>query len=140
MLKYLFDLYGKVLSEEVKQKETKIRSIIFNPADPMILLFNPIEKLRKIADSAEITYTDNQILDIGLTVIRNTRDFEKALGDWEVLPAPRKPGPDLKRILKTPNNTSRQSDGPPCTRRDIITQITSRNNCVPTFNNKITIF
>ena len=44
VLKYLFDLYGKVPSEEVKQKETEIRSMIFNPADPMILLFNPIKK------------------------------------------------------------------------------------------------
>ena len=57
----------------------------FNPADPMILLFNPLEKLKKMAEAAQITYTEEQILDMGLTVIRNTRDFEKALGDWESL-------------------------------------------------------
>ena len=41
----------------------------FNPADPMILLFNPIDKLAKMGISAEIEYTENQLLDIGLTVI-----------------------------------------------------------------------
>lgn len=77
--KYLFNLYRKVPLEEVKKKETEIRSMIFNPANPMILLFNPIEKLYKMADSAEITYTKEQILDIGLTMIHNTWDFEKSL-------------------------------------------------------------
>ena len=47
VLTYLFDLYGKIPSEEVKQKETEIRAMIYNPADPLILLYNPIEKLKK---------------------------------------------------------------------------------------------
>ena len=51
----------------------------------MILLFNPIEKLKKMAESAEIPYTTDQILDIALTVVCNTRDFKTALGDWEGL-------------------------------------------------------
>ena len=64
--------------------------MIFHPADQMILLYNPIDKLIKMAVAAEILYTDKQVLDIGLTVIRNTRDFEKDLGNWESLAAARK--------------------------------------------------
>ena len=41
VLTYLNDTYGKVPSEEVEQKEAEIRTMHFNPADPMILLFNP---------------------------------------------------------------------------------------------------
>ena len=85
VLQYLFDVYGKVPLEEVKQKESEIRSMTYHPADPLILLYNPVEKLKKMAESAGIAYTQDQILDIGLTVIRNTRDFERALGDWENL-------------------------------------------------------
>ena len=87
VLTYLFENYGKVPSKEVKQKETELRSMTFQPADPMILLYNPIEKLRTMAESAEIAYTAEQLLDIGLTIICNTRDFETALGAWEILPA-----------------------------------------------------
>ena len=47
VLYYLFDLYRKVPSEEVKQKEAEIRAMTYHPADPMILLFSPIEKLKK---------------------------------------------------------------------------------------------
>ena len=69
VLQFLFNVYGKVPSEEVKQKETELRATAFNPVDLMIILYNPIEKLRKMAESANIAYTENQILDIGLTVI-----------------------------------------------------------------------
>ena len=88
VLAYLFDTYGKVPSAEVKQKEAEIRTMSFHPADPMILLYNPIEKLKTMAEAAAISYTEAQLLDMGLTVIRNTRDFENALGTWEAL-APR---------------------------------------------------
>ena len=76
VLAYLFETYGKVPSEEVKQREAEIRTMSFHPADPMILLYNPVEKLKSMAESAGIPYTPKQILDIGLTVLRNTRDFE----------------------------------------------------------------
>ena len=57
----------------------------FHQADPMILLYNPIEKLKSMGEADDIAYTKQQLLDIRLTVIRNTRDFEKALGEWEAL-------------------------------------------------------
>ena len=40
-----------------------------------------------MAITAGIPYTANQLLDIALTVLRNTRDFERALGDWALKPA-----------------------------------------------------
>ena len=69
VLQFLFNAYRKIPSKEVKQKETDLRTTAFNPADTMIILYNPIEKLRKMAESANIAYTENHILDIGLTVI-----------------------------------------------------------------------
>ena len=39
-----------------------------------------------MAEAANIAYTDNHIIDIRLTVIQNTRYFEKALGGWKTLP------------------------------------------------------
>ena len=112
VLAYLFDLYGKVPSEEVKQKETKIRSMSFHPADPLILLHNPIEKLKKMAEAAEIPYTTDQLLDIGLTVIRNTRDFERSLGDWELLPPIRKTWATFKDHFKEAQKQLRAIRGP----------------------------
>ena len=71
VLTHLFNIYGKIPLEEVKQKEAKIRPMVYNPMDPLILfIYNPIEKLKKMAVSAAIPYTSNQLLDIRLTVIQ----------------------------------------------------------------------
>ena len=97
VLNYLFDLYGKVPSEEVKKKEAEIRAMTYHPADPMILIFSPIEKLKKMAIAAEIEYT---ALAIALTVLVNTRDFERALGNWEALPSFQKIWKNFKTHFK----------------------------------------
>ena len=47
LLQFLFNAHGKIPSEEVKQKETDLRTTAFNPADPMIILYNPIKKYAK---------------------------------------------------------------------------------------------
>ena len=43
ILTYFNTNYGKVLSEEVKQKESEVFAMSFNPADPMIVLYCAIE-------------------------------------------------------------------------------------------------
>ena len=48
----------------------------------MVMLFRPIEQLTKLATSAGIPYSQAQLLEFGLTLIRGTRNFEKSLGEW----------------------------------------------------------
>ena len=48
ILDYLFYNYGKVRSEEVAQKESKVMLMIQQPIDPLILLIRPIEQLQKL--------------------------------------------------------------------------------------------
>ena len=84
----------------------------FNPADPMILLFNPINKLAKMGISADIEYTERQLLDIGLTVIWNTRDFEKALVKWEALATTTNTWITFKSHFKTAQQQLKAIRGP----------------------------
>ena len=79
--------------------------MVYYPEDPMILLFSPIKKLKKMAIAADIEYTADQILDIALTVVRNTCDFEHALGEWEALPPMRKTWDNFKTYSKTLKKT-----------------------------------
>ena len=83
ILTYLFYNYGKVRSEEVTQKDSEVMSMNWQPTDSIIMLTRPIEQLQKLATQAGIPYTDSQILEKGLTIIRSTRDFEYALTQWE---------------------------------------------------------
>ena len=45
LLTYLETNYGKVPSEEVKQKESEVLAMSLNPADPMVVLYHFIEQL-----------------------------------------------------------------------------------------------
>ena len=82
VLKYLFDNYGKVPTRIVKEKEQEVLSTPFVPSDPMVTIFRPIEQLRTLAEIAKIPYTESQIVDFGVQLIKSTRDFETALGEW----------------------------------------------------------
>ena len=87
VLDYLSTTYGKVTSVEIKEQENEVLNINFSPADPLITLFRPIEQLKKKAEDAGIPYSELQLLEFGLTIIRNTRDYEKAIGEWNSTPA-----------------------------------------------------
>ena len=52
----------------------------------MVILYCPIEQLVKLAKSVGIPYSLEQQLEIGLTLIWATRDFEKGLGEWNTKP------------------------------------------------------
>ena len=85
VLDYLFANYGKVTSVEVKEAESEVLNLSFNPSDPLITIFRPIEQLKKKAVEARIPYSEEQIIEFGLTLVRNTRDFEKGIGEWMAL-------------------------------------------------------
>ena len=108
VLEFLFNNYGKVTSEEVKDKEAEVLNISFNPADPMVIIYRPIEQLQKLATSADIPYSNEQLLEFG----RNTRDFEKALGEWYAKPDHEKSWSNFKTHFKTAQTELKEIRGP----------------------------
>ena len=83
ILDYLFYNYGKVRSEEVAQKEAEVISIIWQPTDHIVLLTRALEQLQKLVMQEGIPYTNNQILEKGLLIVRVIRGFEYVLIQWE---------------------------------------------------------
>ena len=81
-----------------------------------------------MAKLASIEYTTAQILDIGLTVVRNTHDFKRALGNWETIPKNDKTWDRFKLISRTRRNNCTQSVARPCNRQATITQIILRDS------------
>ena len=100
VLEYLFRNYVKVPSEEFKQKEAEVLNISFNPVDPTVLIYCPIEQLHNLANDANIPYSNAQQSELGLTLIRSTRDFEKGLSDWNSKPDPDKTWLNFKQHFK----------------------------------------
>ena len=57
VLDHLFTNCGTVQSEKVKTKEAEVLNLIFQPSDPMVILYRPIEQLMKPVTSAGISYS-----------------------------------------------------------------------------------
>ena len=71
----------------------------------------------------EIAYTENNLVDIGLTVICNIRDFEQAPEEWKDLAVRKTTWEKSKNTSKNHNNNSKRHADQPCKRRDFIIQI-----------------
>ena len=68
----------------------------------MVTLYHPIEQLQKLAKAANIPYSLAQLLQIGLMIIRNTRNFEMVLGECNKKGKMTKRGLTLKYTLNKP--------------------------------------
>lgn len=55
---------------------------VFELKDPLAISFNKVEDLLDISVAAQDPFTDKQIVNIGLHLIKNTNDFERALEEW----------------------------------------------------------
>ena len=82
ILTYLFNRYGKVTPDKLNDKETEVRSFVYNLQDPLVSLFDQVEDLKKLGDAAQMPYTTRQLLNFGVQLIRNTHDFLDGLKSW----------------------------------------------------------
>ena len=90
------------------------------PSDPIALLTRPLEQLQKLAAHAGIPYTDQQILEKGLTLIRATRDFEYGLTLWEAKPAAQKNWQNFKNHFHEQQLNLKRYEAQQCNKRAII--------------------
>ena len=86
ILDHLTNRYGQVTSGEVQQFLGEVLKTPYTPAEPLVMVWNPIQKLKKLAIQAKIPYSEEQLIEFALQIIRSTHDFEKALGEWEAKP------------------------------------------------------
>ena len=75
---------------------------------------------------------EQQLLDMGLTVLRNTRDFEMGLGDWELKPVGEKTWEGFKTHFTRHKSNLKPFEDPQCNKRDTIMPIIWLNKCAQT--------
>ena len=112
VLKRLTDAYGRISTGIVKEKEKDILSMNYTLDDPLVNLYRPVEQLKKLAIAAEIAYSDPQLIEIALTVIRNTGDMESAQKAWNRKPVLEKTWACLKKHFRTARQELKEVRGP----------------------------
>ena len=112
ILAHLFSRYGQVTGDEVRTYQTEVLSTSFTPADPLVTIWNPIQKLKKLASQANIPYSEAQLIEFGLQLIRSTHDFEIATREWNAKPDLQKTWDNLKLHFSQAQEELKRIRGP----------------------------
>ena len=87
VLTHLFTRYGGVNADALMDIEYKVKTMEYSITDPLVVVFNEIEELARLGTAAHIPYSNMQLLQIGLRIIKNTNDFEDGINKWYNRPA-----------------------------------------------------
>ena len=82
VLTRLFTKYERVVEETFNNQETKVKTIKYLLSEPFVNVTTTIDELAPVATAANNPYSDNQKIQMGLGIVKNTNDFEVALLDW----------------------------------------------------------
>ena len=106
ILTNLFTRYGQVSDTYLREVEDKLRSRVFDITEPLVVLYNDIKDLHSLSIAAQNEFTETQLVNLGIQLIKNFNDFERGLDDWILVPVLIKLGLILKPILKQLTNVS----------------------------------
>ena len=112
ILSALFQTYGLIPEEELLTKENNLRAKVFDIVEPLIILYNEVEDLQELAVAAQNPYSDPQIINLGIKLIKNMCDFEKGLTTWYDLPLADQTWIRFKTHFNTAQNSLRRVRGP----------------------------
>ena len=78
----LFATYGVLSDEELQDKETQLRSRVFDIKQPLLGLYEAVNDLQELATASGMPYSDRQLVSIGLHLIKNMNDYDVCRGKW----------------------------------------------------------
>ena len=73
---WLYTKYSQVKQEALLKKAQSICEITYDIHDPLVVLWNEIDDLTRLAEAANNPYTPRQILEFGETTLLKCTEFE----------------------------------------------------------------
>ena len=111
ILEFLFDRYGIVEDDDLREKEEQMRQFSYDISDPIVEIFNPIEDLEEFGVAANDPYTSQQLIKFGLQIIKDTGDLEKGQEEWHERPRNEKTWATFKEHFERAHRILRKTRG-----------------------------
>lgn len=87
LLHNLITTYGTVEDDELQRVHDDLKTKTFDISQPFVAMYNEVEDLKALSIAANNEYTETQLVNLGVRLIRNMAEFERALEDWLATPA-----------------------------------------------------
>ena len=78
----LFHIYGKISANNLKDKFDNVAKMSYNINEPISVIFEAVDDLRKIAKLAKRPYTNQQMVDLGYIVVSKLPIFRSDIRRW----------------------------------------------------------
>ena len=82
-MKFLHKNYGHITLQQLDDKTTTAKSIIYDPAQPIEINFNVINDLVEYARAAEEKLTQSQTINLALVILDRQRIFKDDIRAWK---------------------------------------------------------
>ena len=69
ILDFLYDNYGHITPQQLDNKTTIVKSMTYDPAQPIDLIFNSIENLVEYAREDDAELTHSQTINLALVIV-----------------------------------------------------------------------
>ena len=82
IIAYLFRNYGRVTPVTLVDEEQKVLQWTFDPALPIVLVFNKVDDLMDLASAAGSPYTTQQLINFAYVIINRTGKFTTGIREY----------------------------------------------------------
>ena len=86
VLQYLFSTYGRITPSDLTDYEDAIKKTIYNPAEPIINLYNTLQKFFDCTEHQGLPYSEQQKVQVGYNIMQRTGVFQSAIEAWILRP------------------------------------------------------
>ena len=86
VLQYLFTTYGRVTPSDLADYEDAIKKTVYNPADPIINLYNILQNFFDCTEHQGLPYSEQQKVQVGYNIMQRTGVFQNAIEAWILRP------------------------------------------------------
>jgi hypothetical protein len=100
ILQTLFDTYGDITPQSLAAAKSKVESITYNHARPIVNIFTAINEYANMAEAANAAETTSQLINIGIIVITRSTIFASDVRKWHAKPEADKTWPSFKDHFK----------------------------------------
>ena len=83
ILNFLYVNYGHITPQQLDDKKTTLKSMTYNPAQPIDLIFNSIDDLVEYSRESKMELTQIQKINLALVILHRQRIFKDDIRAWK---------------------------------------------------------
>ena len=83
ILEYLHNSYGRITPQKLDDNTTTVKTMIYDPAQRINIIFNSIDNRVEYARAEEVELTQSQTINLALIILNKQRIFKDDIRTWK---------------------------------------------------------